>query len=552
MKRILYILIALLVSINSSAQIERAAKSIFSLTTFKKDGSILASTHGISIGTNGEAISSWTPFIGADSAIVIDTYGKQYTVSALIGASELYDICKFKVNGKIPVAPIAKTASKQGEKVWLLQYSVNKPQIDQRLVQSMEPFMEKYSYYMFSANMPDNTDGCPFVNAKGEVIGLQQHNKSGDKVFATDVNYTNSLEISNGLAITNQTLKQSFIPIDYPTDHDQAAVMLTLAAEQGDSAMYQKYIHAFIHYFPHHIEGYDAQAKTQLSLANFAAVDATIAQALKQVTKKDDVHSAYSRLIYNKITNLPDSIYPSWTAEKALEEANAAYNISPQPLYMHQQALALFVKKDYQSAYDKFISLTKTNIRNSDQFYSAAQCKVQMKAPLAETIALMDSAIATSPQPLNSLGAPYILARGTIFYNNGEYRKAVVDFNQYDSLMQGRPINSDFYYIRHKAEMEVHQYQQALNDMRRAIILNRNFPTLWAEIASLHLRFNQTDEAIQSAQICTQLAPEYSDGFILLGVANMVAKNKEEGIKALLKAKELGDPRADEYLKKYK
>ena len=198
------------------------------------------------------------------------------------------------------------------------------------------------------------------------------------------------------------------------------------------------------------------------------------------------------------------------------------------------------------------MELTKTPIRNGDLFYSAAQCKTQMKAPDAEIVALLDSATAVSPQPLNFVGAPYVLARATHYYNIGEYRKAVIDFNQYDSLMQGRPITSNFYYIRHKAEMEIHQYQQALNDMDRAILLQRDSPTLWAEKASLHLRFSQTDKAIRSAEICTQLAPEYADGYILLGVANMVAKNKEEGTKALMKAKELGDERADEYLKKYK
>ena len=133
-----------------------------------------------------------------------------------------------------------------------------------------------------------------------------------------------------------------------------------------------------------------------------------------------------------------------------------------------------------------------------------------------------------------------------------DFRKAVTDFNEYDSLMQGRPISSDFYYVRHKAELEIHQYQQAINDIDRAIILQRDSPTLWAEKAALHVRFNQADKALRSATICTKLAPEYADGYILLGIANMLSKNKAEGTKAFLKAKELGDPRADEYMKKYK
>lgn len=552
MKKIIYIAFALLVATNCSAQIESAAKSVFSLTTFKKDGTLLASTHGVFVGDKGEAISSWKPFVGADSAVVIDANGKQSVVSALIGANELYNVCKFKVDGNTQPASVATAASKKGEKVWILQYSVNKPLIDQRNVQSVEPFMEKYAYYLFSSNIDESADGCPVVNSKGQVIGVIQISKDGQQIVATDANFMNDMTVENGLAIANPVLRQSFIPIDFPKNHEQAAVMLTLTAEQGDTLMYNKYVKAFIQRFPGYVEGYNALANRQLAKADFSGVDATIKTALEKVAKKEDVHSAYSRLIYSKISNLPDSIYPSWNADKALEEANKAYDIDHQPLYVHQQALAYFVKKYYATAYDKFMELTKTPIRNGDLFYSAAQCKTQMKAPDAEIVALLDSAIAVSPQPLNFVGAPYVLARATHYYNIGEYRKAVIDFNQYDSLMQGRPITSNFYYIRHKAEMEIHQYQQALNDMDRAILLQRDSPILWAEKASLHLRFSQTDKAIRSAEICTQLAPEYADGYILLGVANMVAKNKEEGIKALMKAKELGDERADEYLKKYK
>lgn len=552
MKKIIYIAFALLVATNCSAQIESAAKSVFSLTTFKKDGTLLASTHGVFVGDKGEAISSWKPFVGADSAVVIDAKGKQSVVSALIGANELYNVCKFKVDGNTQPASVATAASKKGEKVWILQYSVNKPLIDQRNVQSVEPFMEKYAYYLFSSNIDESADGCPVVNSKGQVIGVIQISKDGQQIVATDANFMNDMTVENGLAITNPVLRQSFIPIDFPKNHEQAAVMLTLTAEQGDTLMYNKYVKAFIQRFPDYVEGYNALANRQLAKADFSGVDATIKTALEKVSKKEDVHSAYSRLIYSKISNLPDSIYPSWNADKALEEANKAYDIDHQPLYVHQQALAYFVKKDYATAYDKFMELTKTPIRNGDLFYSAAQCKTQMKAPDAEIVVLLDSAIAVSPQPLNFVGAPYVLARATHYYNIGEYRKAVIDFNQYDSLMQGRPITSNFYYIRHKAEMEIHQYQQALNDMDRAILLQRDSPTLWAEKASLHLRFSQIDKAIRSAEICTQLAPEYADGYILLGVANMVAKNKEEGTKALMKAKELGDERADEYLKKYK
>ena len=77
MKRIFFIAIAaIFISVNSfsqSSNIQKTAKSVFLLTTFKADGSILATSHGVFVSDNGEAIAPWKPFEGADSAIVITT-----------------------------------------------------------------------------------------------------------------------------------------------------------------------------------------------------------------------------------------------------------------------------------------------------------------------------------------------------------------------------------------------------------------------------------------------------------------------------------------------
>ena len=552
MKRFFYIAIALMLTLDCSAQIERAARSVFTLTTFNKDGSILASSHGVFVGTDGEAIATWAPFVGADHATVVDAGGNEMQVTSIIGANEIYDVCKFRVKGNTKAAPLAKVPSARGEKVWVMGYSLRKPQIDQRNVQSTEKFMDKYTYYIFTSTAPENSASCPFVNSKGEVIGLLQHSKSGDQVFATDVNYINDFYVKNGLAINEPVFRQTSIPVEFPQNQDQAAVMLTLAQNQSDSVKLLKYIDAYIQHFPTAIEGYTAKAEKQFRANDFVGATSTMETALNMASKKDEAHSAYARLIYQKELFKRELPFEAWNLAKAMNEAEAAYKINPLPFYRHQQAQIVFYRQDYQRAYDMLMELTKTNLRNGELFYEAAQCKTQMKAPRTEVMALLDSAIAASPQPLNAVGAPYVLARGSEYFNAGEFRKAVADFNQYDSLMQGRPISSEFYYTREKAELQIRQYQQALNDINRAILLTRDSPTLWAEKASLHLRFNQLEDAIKSATVCTQLEPDYADGYILLGVAQMAKKNKAEGEKALLKAKELGDLRADEYLKKYK
>ena len=91
-----------------NASMQKTAKAVFTLTTFNKDGSLKASSHGIFVSADGQAVSTWAPFSGADHAIVIDAQGKQHTVETIIGANELYDVCKFTISGTTLPAPIAE------------------------------------------------------------------------------------------------------------------------------------------------------------------------------------------------------------------------------------------------------------------------------------------------------------------------------------------------------------------------------------------------------------------------------------------------------------
>ena len=54
------------------AAVKNVAKSVFTLTTFRADGSLLASSHGVFVSETGEAVSDLKPFLGAARAVVID------------------------------------------------------------------------------------------------------------------------------------------------------------------------------------------------------------------------------------------------------------------------------------------------------------------------------------------------------------------------------------------------------------------------------------------------------------------------------------------------
>lgn len=533
-----------------SKQVKKAAASIFSLTTFKTDGTLLASTNGVFISDNGEAISAFYPFVGADSAVVIDTNGNALPVDVIIGANELYDVCKFKVNGKTTPIKIASTPSNDGEKVWMLGYSIKNQDAKQVPIQKTELFMDKYTYYIFTSETPENMEGCPFVNAKGELIGILQHANHSEGTHAVDAHFMKDMQINNGLSLADPVLRQTTIRTQLPAKEEDALVTLLMASEQNKKN-YLKYIQDFKHLFPQAVDGYAAQARQYANKKEFAKAATEMETAIQNVHKKDAAHAEYAKIIFHQQLFQPDSTYLAWSLDKALAEAQKAYEINPLPAYQHQQAQIIYSKGNYQKAYDMFIALTKTNLRSGELFYEAAQAKAQLKANQAEILSLLDSAVAACPQPLTPIAAPFVLARGAAYDQAGDYKKAIMDYNRYDTLMLGR-ANHEFYYTRFNCNVKLRRYQQALNDIAHAAVLNRQEPTYLAEMASLQLKVNYIDDALKTAELCIGIAPNYPDIYLIKGLALIQKKQKKLGIEAFEKAKQLGDKRAQDYIDKYK
>ena len=530
-----------------SANVQKVLKSVFSLTTFKKDGSLLASGRGVFVGTNGEAVSTWAPFVGADSAIVIDANGNKHTVDVIYGASEVYDLCKFKVNAITTPAPAAKTQMAVGARAWLVQYSTGRAQTSALKVKKAEPFMTDCYFYQYDGQPENIHVGCPVTNEKGEVMGLLQHSKLSGDYNSVDVRFAETFK-TTGLSVNEPILKQTTIRMALPDKQDQALLMLMLEAGQTSPSRYLRYVEDFIHKFPKSVEGYVSKAEFYLAQNDFGKANATMQTALSMADKKDEAHYNLAKLIYQKEIKQANMPYPQWNLDLALAETNKAYALNPLPLYRHLEAQIVYFKGEYAKAYEQFMALTKTNLRNGELFYEAAQCKQQLKAPFEEILTLLDSAVTAQDAHLS---APYVLARGTALHGAQQYKKAMADYNRYDSLMLGR-ASHDFYYTRALCEVQLRQFQQALNDFAHAIVLNRAEPTYYAELTQLQLSVNQKEDAVATADLGLRIAPNYPDLYLIKGLALVNDNKKAEGLAALNKAKELGDTRADDLIKKYK
>ena len=495
---------------------KKAAQAVFTLKTFKSDGTLLGSANGVFVSENGEAVSCFTPFRGADRAVVIDAQGKEWPVETMIGASDMYDVAKFKVAAKKPTALVTGTVA-SGAAVWLLPYSVKKdPVCVSGTVSKAEQFQGSYNYYTLTLQAQEQQQGCPILNEEGQVVGLAQAAADQNSVtsYAVSAPFAVSLH-TNGLSMSDAALKTVHIPLAIPDKYDDALLALFMGASGMNAQQYADYVNRFIAHYPNATDGYVYRARLEVAANEFAKADEDMKKAVKVAeTKDDDVHYQYAQLIYQKELLQSDHPYAEWSLQRALEESKLAYASNPQPVYRLQQAQVLYSQKQYDEAYAVYEELSKGDLRGPDIFLAAAQCKLQ-KDDKRAAIAQLDSAMSTFSRPYVKTAAPYLRAHAQL-------------------------------------SMELRRYQLAINDMNDLVALEPNSAELWAEKASYELRVNLFDEALKSAQEVLRLDPQSSDGYLMTGIVQCQKGNKQEGMQNLRKAQSLGNPQADTFLQKYK
>ena len=530
--------------------VKKATKSVFTLKTFAEDGSLIGSSNGFFTGTNGEAVSNYTPFKGAARAVVIDASGKELPVVSIIGVNDMYDVAKFRVNGKTQPLAISSTSATVGSQAWLLPYHEVK-NVPVGAVRKAETFQGEYTYYTVALAMPANTVSCPLINQAGEVIGLMQQPATEKDTlnYAVSARFADSLRIS-GFGMNESTLLQTKIKKELPDNIKEAVLALYMAQTRQDSAAYVALVEDFIQKFPHAADGYMYRAQLRAAQNDFAAADRDMETAIKNAAQKDDAHYNYARMIYNKMIFQVDKAYDKWTFDKALEEVRTAYALNPQLMYRQMEANILFGQKKFAEAYDIYNDLSGTNLKSAELYFSAARCKEMLQDTTA-MLALMDSAMATFNKPYLKEAGPYLWSRAQARLQAKKFREAIADMNDYEELMKAN-VNDNFYYIRHQAEIEGRLYQQALNDITRAIVMNPKETFYYAEKASLEIRVGLYDNAIATAKESLAVDNSDSDGYLFLGVAQCLKGNKKEGIQNLQKAKEMGNLQADNLIEKYK
>lgn len=550
-------LLAQLVSAQTPKWAANAKKAVFSIVTYDKDNNIKATGNGFYIDNQGTALSDYSLFEGATRAVIINANGKQQPVEAILGANSMYDVVKFRtpVDKKQISLKVATQPVKKGEAVYLLPYSTQKEALCQRGAVTSADSIGKHFYYTIQLKTNEKMVSCPVMNGNGEVVGMIQKNATtdSDESYAIGTSYGEALEIS-ALSLGDASLNKIGIKKALPNTEDQALIYLFMSSEQLDKDAYLSVLDDFVSQYPNSHEGYIRRASLYMhggDDSKYPLANEDLKNAIEKATNKEEAKFQAAKTIYSYMVSLNGKEgYAEWSYDKALEIIREAIQSNDQPVYVQLEGDILFAKKDYAGAFASYDKLNKSSLVSSGSFYSAAKAKQLLEgSDLNEVIALMDSAIVRLNKPYLSDAAPYFFERAELNAQAKRYRDAVLDYNTFYKAVNG-DVNALFYYQREQSAMQCRMYQQALDDINKAVELSPDDENLWAEKGVVHMRVNQLDEAIMAFEKAVSVNADYAAGYRMLGYCQSLKKMKKEAKANYQKAKALGDTVVDQLLEK--
>ena len=552
MKKYILLLIYTLFIIPCLAQSPKWLKKVrgaqVAIMVYNKNGE-MTETQGVFADDKGTILTEYDALKYATRAVVVDAAGKEYPVKEILGASAMYNVVKMQValekKSKITYLRQAATPGTAGSLVYILPYAkASKNAIcTEDTIAKLETFKDNYSYYTIGKPSNERLKNSAVLNEEGEMLGLLQlAAKEGKNAYVIDSKFITDMKIKP-MDAGNNDLKAIYIKKALPETEEDALTYLYLL-DKKDSITSMACVDDFIQKYPQNTSGRILKAEKMIEAANYQEADKLYEEALNaEGIKKDEVYFSKSKAIYAINLNKAYNKYNDWDMEKALAETRNAYSVNPLPIYIEQEANCLFVLKRYDEAREKFMDLTKTNLRSGEMFLNAAQCNIVQNKEEG-VMELLDSALACYPTPYPSSAANTILIRANELAKAGKNKDAVLGLNEYERLAKGN-LNANFYYGREQLEIKARMYSQALSDIEKTIMLEPKEPLYYAEAAALNYRVGQMDDAIEYGKKAIALDEKFADPYRIVGVCYNQKGNKAEAKKYLQKAIDLGDTLAE-------
>ena len=521
MKRTLTLTIALIAFLSSHAELNR---SVVNLISYDGAGKILKSASAVVCGEGGEILAAYSCLEGACSAEVIDCKGKSYKVTEITGASRDFDLVRFRVDKgkKLDVAPVS-APSESGVFV-VRAYSNDKNYAGEAVTFVSREKYEPYEYYTLSVPNDAKYFGCPVFDAEGRLVAIVQQNltKNASTACAIDARFGTDLQIKSTSAMSDD-LARIGLPKALPEGEEEAYSYLYLLSMRADSIGFVTAANAFQERYPKNVNALVLLGTYYANRKDYSSCEAMFKKALKSGVDADNVHANYSDAIYNKVLKNPQPAYADWTLEKALSEAEKAYELRPDTIYFLRQAHCLYGLKRYAEARDKYVAVARnTPVGARDVWYFAARSEEMAGGAPEKVIALIDSALTCVQKPYDMTAASFFVARAQQYEKADMARKAVMDYNEYEKIVGPRNLTANFYYLREQQERKCRMFQQAIDDMDTAMALSQyqeDKDLYMTEQAAIYLQVGSYDEAISRCEQVLKTSPDFEDAKKILGMA---------------------------------
>ena len=565
MKRNIINILLVLVSFAASAQspktLKQVKKAVYTLQTYDAEGNVLSTGNGF-FANDGDFITSYALLPNCAKAVVVDHKGKTHEVVKVLGANETYDIVRLQTAPikKLVSTPIDTTSTMEHTSLFLPAIGKEKKVYDKWIpVLSTEQAAGNYHYFTLHHAGSPALSHRPLLDATGNVVAIVQPSVETDTVlYALDIRYALDLAVK-ALSVNDRSYRALPLRKALPADIDQALVSLFLVSDQDDAALRSEVIDEFISSFPESHEGYLSRAAHHIALKSdsaYALAEADHVMALERAADKaDEVHFQIAKQMLSVALDTLQQ-YKDWNCERVLAEIDKARAINSLPIYTQQQGDIYITMKDYTAAYEKYMEVNRSDIGSPDTWLRTAYIIEQRagEGDVELAIALIDSAVFKGQQTTDNrqqTTAPYVLERALLKARHGLHRPAVADYNLYEELVG--TINTDrFYYLREQSEAAGRMFQQALDDIDRAIALAPRQPVYLLEKASLNVRVARYAEALPILEVLIAAFPDDMDCNRLLGFCYIQLGDKQRGIPYLEKAATMGDNNATTLLERYK
>jgi Trypsin-like serine proteases, typically periplasmic, contain C-terminal PDZ domain len=531
----------------------KSRNAMLLVTAFDSNGKVLRTGTAFFVSADGEAVASYSLFEDAASAEAKSSDGRStYKVDRVLGADNMYDVIRFKVEVSRPVVflPIANENVAVDEKVYMMQFSTDRVQpFTVGTILETSTFNGPFAYYKVSFPISGYEVNSPLILSTGEVIGLAQEDASGqsENSYAVSATYANSLNFN---LIDHIGKAYSFIQIKkaWPSDVNEADFVLQNAASELDIDKYLEVVNDFISVFPNSPEGYSSRAMYYMLIESLSKAMDDITTAINRSEEKEEMYYRKANMIFSAVVEDSTITEVGWSSDAALEAVNQAITIKDNALYRLLQGHIFFYMQDYNAAYASYAVVNDSDMASFESYTHSVEALVRTTGfNIGDVIDLLDKAIASTGYSPTLAAAPLVLERAEWRSRLALHDEEVKDYDLYYDIVRG-DVNAIFFYFRHQAKIKAGDMNGALEDIQQAIALEPEADYL-AEEASLFIRMDEYEKALQSLNKALEINPDFGACYRLKGVCLLRLNRAAEACEAFSKAKELGDPVVDRLIK---